>query len=90
MAKRVRKPLSSSIQKDIDEKKASKEKRAEEVIEALAGNTSVSEPQETEPVEPLSKLTVLIPESHHDKIRRVALDKKTKIRNLIIDFIDQL
>ena len=73
-----RKSLASTIKKDQHEKTSQKEELANRVIKKLSDSDK------------LSKITVMVPEDLHQKIKLVALNRKTKIRDLIIGYIKSL
>lgn len=73
-----RKSLVSTIKKDQQEKAAKKDELADKIIKKLEGSDK------------LSKITVMVPEELHEKIKLVAVKRKTKIRDLIIDYIKSL
>lgn len=73
-----RKSLASTIKKDQQDKASKKEELANEIIKKLEGSDN------------LSKITVMVPEELHEKIKLIAVKRKTKIRDLIIDFIKSL
>lgn len=75
-----RKSLVSTIKKDQQEKAAKKDELADKIIKKLEGKDSGN----------LSKITVMVPEELHEKIKLVAIKRKTKIRDLIIDYIKSL
>lgn len=78
---KTRKTLADSIKKDHGDKLSRKEELADQIIRNYEGG---------EDKEILSKLTVMIPEELHNKLKMTAVQKKTKIRNLIIDYIQKL
>ena len=74
----ARKSLASTIKKDQQEKASKKESLADEIIKKLEGSDR------------LSKITVMVPEELHEKIKLIAVKRKTKIRDLIIGYIKSL
>ena len=75
-----RKSLVSTIKKDQQDRASKKEELADEIVKKLEGKSSGN----------LSKITVMVPEELHEKIKLVAIKRKTKIRDLIIDYIKSL
>ena len=75
-----RKSLVSTIKKDQQERASKKEELADQIVKKLEGKDSGN----------LSKITVMVPEELHEKIKLVAIKRKTKIRDLIIDYIKSL
>lgn len=73
-----RKSLASTIKKDQQDKASKKEELANEIIKKLEGSDN------------LSKITVMVPEELHEKIKLIAVKRKTKIRDLIIGYIKSL
>jgi len=73
-----RKSLASTIKKDQQDKTSKKEELADQVIKKLSDSDK------------LSKITVMVPEELHEKIKLIAVKRKTKIRDLIIGYIKSL
>ena len=76
-----RKKLVESVKKATV---ADKETKADEIIEKLSGVKPKDRGVE------LSKLTVMIPKPLHDKIKIKAAEQGTKIRKMIIDYLESL
>ncbi|MBA4406571.1 hypothetical protein C0389_04795 [bacterium] len=76
-----RKSLASTIKKDQQEKANKKEELANKIIKKYESPDNLPK---------LSKITVMVPEELHEKIKLEAVKRKTKIRDLIIGYIKNL
>lgn len=89
MAKIERKPLVNTLKKDMETRASKKADRARAIIDKYEGGGE-EPPKKKVSKELQSKLTVMIPQDHHDKLKLTALNRKKKIRELIIEYIDSL